>query len=372
MNRTKTEAFSRLVWLSLVLVTAALLCRSGAAPAVQGERDNVISQVVENWLAVGQRQYERRMYDQSRDSLQQAKQYNDYLSPAQLQQIDELTQKISQAQSQTSRLLDNVNTANSLIEQGEFLKARSYLVEAAESELLNDDQAERARSMLKRVETKIAEQKRLMAKLYKQSRTDYRKGDIEKARQGFAVVASSGLYVPTAGKSAEKYLAEIEQRPVKQEEPPKNKPKVRAWSLFAKADGKKTPDNGSKAATTPQPPSPSDQQPPANALLLESPPQEFGDIPSDSAAGKESLKESYVTAVVRDAQTRVNLHVGQAQFSLAMAVVDNADKTLQMYRQDIDQRLYSRCGRQLQELSRMIEQQQRSWELRWDTKDSGL
>lgn len=371
MNRTKTAGVSRLIWLNLAFLTAALLCRSTAAPVVQGQRSSVIGQVVKNWLALGQRQYERRMYDEARDSLQRAKQYNDYLSRTQLQQVDELTEKISQAQSQTRRLLDNIDKANSLIEQGEFLKARSYLIEAAKSDLLSDGQVRRARLILDRVQAKIAEQKRLMAELYKQSRRDYRNGDIEKARQGFAIVASSGLYVPTAGKSAEKYLAQIEQRPLKQDKPSKDEPKKRAWSLFGKADGDKASDRGSKSVTAAEP-QPSDQQPPANSLLLDSPTEEPGNASSDTAAGKESLKQSYVRAVVRDAQTRATVRAGKAEFSLARAVVHNADKTLQTYRQDIDPRLYSRYNKSLLELSRMIDQQQRSWELRWDTKDSGL
>ncbi len=73
-----------------------------------------------------------------------------------------------------------------------------------------------------------------------------------------------------------------------------------------------------------------------------------------------------------DAQIKVIEHLGKAEFSLAKAVVQNARDVLQKYRTDIGEVLYQQHSDTLQELSRMIEEQQMKWELRWDTKDSGL
>jgi hypothetical protein len=340
------------VWLGLVILTPAYLCRPAVAKAVQAGSSRVVSQVVDNWIAVVQAQCDRRLYAQAEDSLLRARQYQPYFNEQQNRKIDELSEEVEQSMSERTRLLQNTDEAGRLIEEGEFLKARGYLHEAVKSKVLSDEERNRVKLTLQRVEAKITEQRRLMADLYKRSRRYYKQGDFEQAREGFAVVASSGLYVPSMGKTAEEYLAAIEQGTVKHKSGSKSKIRHSESGSSSKVDTGLEP----AAAATPE------------GFSHE----RFGNESQQDRAITGNLKQSYLRAVMRDAQTKVTEHVGKAEFSLAKAVVQNARDVLQKYRADIGEELYKQHSERLQELSRIIDEQQMRWELRWDTKDSGL
>jgi hypothetical protein len=358
-----------LVWLSFVIPMPVGLCRSPAAYAVQAGPNHVVNQVVDNWIAVAQTQCDRRLYEQAKESLLQIRQYQTYFSERQKQKVDELSTGVEKAMSEKTHLLQNIDKVGQLVEEGEFLRARALLGEATKSKVLADEEENRIKATLQRVDAKIAEQRKLMKDLYKQSRRDYKQGNIERARQGFTVVASSGLYIPSMSKTAEEYLAEIEQKPVED----KTKAKHKQRPSKTDGDGKVNADSDSMPAVVPagqQQPQVEPVNPPVAANGIG--PEQFGDETRQGGANESNIKQSYLKAVVRDAQARVTIHLGKAEFSIAKAVVRNARNTLQAYHKDIDQQLYNQYSERLQELSRMIDQQQRQWELRWDTKDSGL
>jgi hypothetical protein len=366
------KTFGIIAWMvrfGLVVLASAYLRWPAAAQDTPTGANRVINQVVDNWIAVAEKQCDRRLYAQAQESLLRVQQYQPYFNERQKRNIEILLEEIEQATSERTRLLQNVDNAGRLIEEGEFIKAKAYLHEAAKSGVLNQEEKNRVKLTLQRVEAKIAEQKRLMADLYKRSRREYKRGNFEKAREGFAVVASSGLYVPSMGKTAEEYLARIEQKPLER----RDKSKQKLWPSGTGSESKIDADSGSMAAVVP-PEQQTLRMRQANQSVVPGGlgPERFGNEPEQGLGVKSNIKQSYLEAVVRDAQTKVTRHVGKAEFSLAKAVVQNARNTLQEYRADIDEKLYNQHSERLQELSRMIDQQQRRWELRWDTKDSGL
>lgn len=340
MSRTRLTSPCRTsrwaIQLTLSIIIPAVFCQSVAAQA----KGHVVNKVVNSWITVSQKQYERHLYTHAEESLVRAGQYEQYLNTEQKHRIDTLLERIRSAMSEKKRVLEYVDRADELIEQGQYLKAKAYLEQAKKSKRLNEAQIKRVKVTLERVDAKIDEQKRLMADLYKRSRKHYKQGNIEKAREGFAIVASSGLYVPRMGKTAEQYLAMIEQRPVQAQKPAKL-----------------------------QIPWPKPEKP---LVLPAVPTEQYGNEPMRGSLIRENVKHSYLKAVIRDAETRANMHVGKAEFSIAKAVVQNAEKVLQQYRPDIEPHLYDQHNERLQKLTRMVNEQQRRWELRWDTKDSGL
>ncbi len=366
------RTFGAVAWMvrfGFVVLAPAYLCWPAAAQDMRTGANRVVNQVVDNWIAVAEKQCDRRLYAQAEDSLLRVQQYQPYFNEQQKRNIEILLEEIEQATFERTRLLQNVDKAGRLIEEGEFLKAKAYLHEAAKSRVLNQEEENRVKLTLQRVEAKIAEQKRLMADLYKRSRREYKQGNFEKAREGFAVVASSGLYVPSMGKTAEEYLARIEQKPVEH----RDRSKQKLWPSRTGSENKIDTDSDSMASVVPP-----EQQTPrmqqANQPVVPGGlgPERFGNKPEQSLTDKSNIKQNYLKAVMRDAQTKVTGHIGKAEFSLAKTVVQNARNTLQNYRADIDEELYNQHSERLQELSRMIDEQQRRWELRWDTKDSGL
>jgi hypothetical protein len=366
MNRAKNTTVMATILVS-ILIWPGFFCRCLAAPPVQGQKSAVISEVIGKWLEIARRQCERRMYEQANESLMRAVQYRDFLSESQLKQIDELSKKVQDAQGRQKRLVENVDKANSLMEQGELLKARAYLLESAKGDVLSKDQAARAKRLLDRVNADIEQQKKLMAELYRKSREAYHRGDIEKAREGFQVVASSGLYIPRFGKSAEQYLAQIEHRGELEKKPAGNKrQEERHKEQVAAVKSKGTPGGESR------PRAPIEALPSANLPSTPGAAETFANASSEANAVTENLKAEYVRAVIRDAQSRATMHAGRAEFSSARAVVQNAETTLQVYKADLDPQLYGQYDKRLQELAEMIDDQQKKWLLRWDTKDSGL
>ena len=206
---------------------------------------------------------------------------------------------------------------------------------------------------LRRVEAKIDEQKQLMKDLYKRSRKEYKKGNFEEAQQGFAIVASSGLYVPALGKTAEEYLAEIGNQ--------ESKANKNGKIVFS-----------SKSPKTVMPVEQQSTQKQQNSSPVVPGGERLGNEVQQGNKDKNNIKKSYVRAVMLDAQIKVTGHLGKAEFSRAKAVVQNARDVLQKYRADVSEVLYQQHSDTLWALSRMIDEQQTKWELRWDTKDSGL
>ncbi len=339
------------VWLGLLIIAPVYLSLPVAAKTVPAGRS--VNSVVENWIAVIQTQCKRRLYTQAEESLLRVKQYQVYFNEQQQYKINELSEEIEQSMSEKARLLLNADNVGRLIEEGEFLKAKAHLLEAVKSEVLSDEERNRMKLTLQRVEAKITEQRRLMADLYKRSRKEYKKGNFEKARQGFAIVASSGLYVPGVGKTAEEYLAEIGQEQSK-----------------TNSDKKIVAD--SKPPTVVMPVEQQNNQTQQENSSAIPGGERFGNKIQRNSTDKSNIKKSYIRAVMLDAQIKVTTHVGKAEFSLAKAVVQNARTVLQKYSTDIGEVLYKQHNDTLQELSRMIDEQQMKWELRWDTKDSGL
>jgi len=354
----------RAVWLGLVILIQVYFFPSAAAKAAHARPGHVVDKVVDNWIAVAQTQCDRRLYAQAEDSLLRIQQYRQYFSEQQKRKINELVEGIQRATSERTRLLQNVDSAGRLIEEGEFLKARAYLHEAVKSIVLSDQERNRVKLTLQRVEAKVDEQKRLMADLYKRSRREYKLGNFEEARQGFAIVASSGLYVPGIGKTAEEYLADIEQ----------GSNEYKAGSGHDKKDADNKTDIDSNYTVVVPPEQQTQQTKKINPQVFHDGygSERLGNQAQQNSKDEDGIKQSYLKAIIRDTQTKVTGHIGKAEFSYARAVVQNAQNTLQKYRADIDQELYRQHEERLQELLRIIDEQQMHWELRWDTKDSGL
>lgn len=340
-----TEPHSIRIIKWIIFLTVVMLLSGAAAEETTNVPASTIGRVVDDWISVIEIQLERRLYEHAAESIQRARQYESQFDEREKNKIDQLAAQIEQAIAQRDILLQNVESAGRLIDQGQYLQAKGYLQEAAQSKVLSEEQVSRVKLTLARLNVRIDEQRGLMKDLYEQSRKDYQKGDFEKARRGFTVVASSGLYVPGFGKTAEEYLKTIE---------------------VASLDEKPVPTDTQTVEVNSQP------QIPRHIPAVSSADEDRGNEYQEESSGKKDIKQEYLKAVMRDAQIKVNEHVGKAEFSLAVTAVQNAKNILEQLKPDITAEQFYQHVKRLQELSLMIEQQQRQWEHRWDTKDSGL
>lgn len=332
-------------------VAAAVFLAAVATAAVPSQVDELgaeraVARVVDAWIAIAQEQCNRSLYIQAENSLVRAQEYYQYLTEAQREKINALVEKTHKAMLGKKLVLDRLENAEKLAQQGHLIKARSHLEQLAHEPFLSESESRRITLKIGRLDAQINREKRLMADLFRESKKHYEAGDFEKAREGFVEVAGSGLYVPTDGMTAEEYLARINASAVQRVKQPESKPKFnlrfrrQPKEQSSEQQAQKNLMNFAKPeAQIPQ------QQPPK---------KEFPKQPHD-------VKASYIKAVIRDAQDKVAKHLGAAQFGQARAVVEDAQKRLNEFRGDLEPQFYEKCRGQLHDLSTMILVQQESW-----------
>lgn len=362
-NRCK--AGQGVLLLSATVFFLAGISITANADAEQLDRQKIISQVVENWIAVAQRQYERFMFVQAEKSLTRAEQYHDHLSSKQKDVIDELVNKVHNAMLTKKQQLEQIDAANELARRGQLLKAKAHLEQVNKSNLLNTAEKQSLTLTLKRLNAQLDLRKREMAELFKESKRYYIAGELEKARDGFIEVAASGLYVPSKSMTAEQYLQKIDELTMAEAEPigsaaePETKSKSLLW-FWGREKDKKSQETSQPGITDIIKPVAVSKtktidagKPQANSYQQASPVDT-----ADSIAIKSNVKHSYLRAVVNDAQVKVARYLGKGEFGQAKIVAENARITLERYRSDISRGLFRQLAAELDGLSRMIMRRQ--------------
>lgn len=363
----KWASESRAFMALAVALVIASICVVVRADAEQLDRDKIISQVAENWIAVAQKQYEKSMYVQAQKSLMRARQYYKYLNPKQKDNIDELIDKTRNAMLQKKQQLEQINIADELARRGQLLEAKAHLEQLGKSKLLNDAERQKVIEDLRHINAQLDMRKQRMKELFEQSRKYYTSGELEKAREGFTEVAASGLYVPSKGMTAEQYLQQIDEfdmdelSPVPKAPDSGEKSKSLLWFWDKGKEGELKEPNKTELVDIAEPVT-------APELKLDevSEPQVNKRQPAQPSTDTEvsdenNIRRSYVKAVVRDTQVKVARHLGKGEFGEAKVVVENARIVVEKYRSDIGAELFRQLAAELDGLSRMILRQQGEW-----------
>jgi hypothetical protein len=359
----KWASENRAFMILAVALVVASVCVVVRADVESLDKDKIISQVAENWIAVAQKQYKKSMYAQAQKSLIRARQYYQYLSPKQKDNIDELIDKIRNAILQKKQQLEQINIADELAHRGQLLEAKAHLEQLGKSKLLNDAERQKVAADLRRINTQFDIRKQRMKELFEQSRKYYTSGELEKAREGFTEVAASGLYIPSKGMTAEQYLQQMDEfgtavlSPVVKAADSEEKSTSLLWFWNkGKERELKVPDKTELVdIAAPEPKLDEVSEPQANKYQLAQP------LTDAKVSGKNNIRHSYVKAVVRDAQMKVARHLGKGEFGEAKVVVENARIVVEKYRSDISAELFGQFAAELDGLSRMILRQQGKW-----------
>ena len=120
-----------------VILTAMILlaipitsnAEGAASQANETDKHKIVRQVGQKWIEVGVEQYGKGFYKAAEQSFLRAQDYQDYLTPAEREKLNELLEKTHLAVLEKTRVSEHIQKADELVKQGELNKAKTRLDE---------------------------------------------------------------------------------------------------------------------------------------------------------------------------------------------------------------------------------------------------
>ncbi|MHC4396324.1 MAG: hypothetical protein ACYS1A_11785 [Planctomycetota bacterium] len=285
----------------------------------------IIRQVIQNWVEVGAKQYERGFYQQAEKSFLQALEYREYLTAAEHIRIDKLLKKTGAESLGRKRITEYIQTAKELIERGELITARAYLERIKDSKSLSKTERKQIIKSLGKLQSQLNKQKKEITELYKRSVSFYRKGQFEKARAGFVRVAKEGFSAAPPGKSAEDYLVQIEAILKRKAEPQVIK------------------------------------EPSLPSMKAVAEPVKKQDRNVEVGGRSKNIRQSYTRAVVEDSVIKAQDYVNQGKFYKAKEALEFAERIVNENRMYLGDEFFRQYSEQLKQLTEVIVEGRKRW-----------
>ena len=111
-----------------------------------------MSQVAQEWIQVGIEQYRCAFFDAAEEAFRRSQDYQEYLTAADRERLNELLQKTAKAALVRKRILDDIQTVDGLLEQGQQPgKVKAYLQKLKGCEFLTVEEREQIADRLKKM-----------------------------------------------------------------------------------------------------------------------------------------------------------------------------------------------------------------------------
>jgi len=363
-----------LVFVVLVLNLAAALSAAATAQPTEATKQQIILQAAQDWIRVGKEQYSRRLYEASEQSFLRALEYQEHLTAAECEKINELLEMARTAQLERKRVLEHIQTADSLIKQEQPIKAKAHLEKVKDGKFLTQDQQRQVAESLKKIDNQLKDEKKETTELYTRSVKFYNAGQLEKAREGFVKVAQNGLLTMPAGRTAEDYLVKIDDVLVQ---------KAQLSSPIGTEPVEKAPESdfvvieNKLSALEVKPSEKTEQQVVQEVVEEPSVPAAVGAEPPtipdrhvESVDTKRNIVQSYIKAVVSDVSARVQAYIGEGQFDKAKEAVESAEQILIENRPKLGEELFNQYSSQLAQLAERIAKAKGKWWGNWDNRSA--
>ena len=197
---------------AIIILLTSIVCLSAAQEGENPEKDKaaVLRGEANNWIAAGLTQFNRGLYRQAEESFLAAEEYQEYLTAGEKIKLKEHLAKTRQALVERKTVLDHLQKARELLNSGKPIEARADYEKVRNSAYLTEQERSQIAGELKNVDAAFDSRRTEITQLYNRSVALYRAGELEKAREGFAVVAKSGVLVAPVGQTAEDYLVAID------------------------------------------------------------------------------------------------------------------------------------------------------------------
>jgi tetratricopeptide (TPR) repeat protein len=377
-------------WLRLITVQVVLLSAVScfaAEPNVQDEQDKTIisKETAQNWIQVGILQSKKGLYEQAEKSFLAAKEYQEYLTAEEQKQLEKHIAEANQAAIERQPVLEHIKKAQEFLSQGQPVKARAHYEKIRKSPYLTEQERKQIEQEIKNADNGIDKQRKEITEIYNRSVQLYRAGEIEKARDGFVVVARYGMLVVPKGQTAEDYLIQIDsilteklkgQPDANASSPPVVLPPAALPSAKEKSNPKnagqpvpseiettllkprndktafeKQDDKSSRANQT-------QQESAEVAAAAEPSPADEPKVATENEAkavldkdARTKIVRTYTKAAVDDAAKKVEYYIGTGEFDRAIAKVRAATDVVKENRPLIGDELFTQYSIRLKQLA---------------------
>jgi len=347
---------SPLFILALVLLLAVSLSKVAHSQETEtDEQKQVVRQVAQKWIQDGIAQYNKGYFKASELSLLRAQEYQSYLTDAERKKLNEIIEATHLAVLERQRILQHIQAADKLVQQGELDKAKAHLEKVKDSKFLTEAENKQITEGLKKLDetaavkttaakpptdkepTTTTESKQIAA-LYTRSVELYRAGEFDKALIGFTVVSKSGLLKAPAGQTPEDYIKLINEK----------------MKAKAKSESPKT----TQEQVIPQEQVKPQEQVIAQPEVTIEPVSDAGNSFIQKVMRKREIRRSYTKMVVNDAKAKAQSYMEQDEFDKAKEVVETARRTVYGNQLDLGEILFKQYETELKELSDEIGSQE--------------
>ncbi|TFG47948.1 MAG: hypothetical protein E4H40_05515 [Candidatus Brocadiia bacterium] len=366
------------------------------AQVKQPDMRQTMHDVGKNWYCVAARQYERGFFEAAETSIQKALEYQNYLNTPELDKINELVSLIGAEQFKRKQALEQFQAAKKLAEQGQLIQARAHLAKIQNDPALSVQQRDLVIAEIKNINAQLDGKKNEMKEHYIKSIEYYNAGQFERAKDGFILIAQSGLVEYPPGQTPEDYLIKIN----KILSMPAEKPRLTTDTKKAPAPEKKlVPDLPEFGSSGIKPPASVDISqdsgvlpdpvwklepvkmdepvrpvkidnvvdvarpvPPQGKLIAEST-REANDLER-----KRNLIRSYTKAVVSNTVNEVQENLFFAEFAKAEESFNNARAVIVKNRLYLGEQIYTEYDKQLEQLREKLTQERAKWIIRTEGK----
>ncbi len=344
-----------LVVLGAVLISTASP-KSTLAQSNEAEKQKVVQQVAQDWIEAGTNFYNKGLYLQAEQSFLRAQNYQEYLTDAQRQNLNELLQKTHTAAAERKRIGENMQAADELIKQGDMVKAKEKFEQIKDSELLTKEEQKQIAEGLKKTAVQLDDQKKQIAELYNRSVELYQAGQLEKAREGFAKIARNNLLVAPEGMTAEDYLVKIDNALGKNVQPATPAPSAEKTKPQTQepAETKQQAVQETAVSEITNAPEKKLQEPVAQQAEKTVVQQVEEPLAIDKATRKMNIVRGHTKAVVDDAVAKAQSCISQGQFDKARETVEQAQRTVNENQMQLGNELFKQYDTQLKQLSEEI------------------
>jgi hypothetical protein len=156
--QSSTKPFgNRILW---VVLTALILCAVVLSPVAsaqgdQGDNNQTVREVAEYFMRAGIDHYQQGRYIQAEESFLRALDYKQYLSARTLEALDAALDKAHEAVVARQLILQDIQMADKMIQQGQLPQAKSYLEKVKDSDFLTDAERKQVNEGLARIDGQL-------------------------------------------------------------------------------------------------------------------------------------------------------------------------------------------------------------------------
>jgi len=323
---------------------------AGPAQTTGLNKQEVLSKVAGEWMAVGTEQLSRGLYEHAEKSFLLARQYSEHLSSSKQAKLKQLIEQAHNTQIHRARIRQHISQAKKLLKQGKLNQARKHFETASKDSYLTQQEKQLLQQMLA-AGSKLNQSLQELSGLYYQSIRHFQQGYLEKARQGFVEITRSGLEIGDKGKTPADYLSKIDVILLRRAE----------LSLTGEAPVGRLPFEKEPISTEKRPKSKTKSPEQSRQGLLEvtSPltkeakqPDEKQPIQRDhKLTRREKLMRAYIGALVKKAVNEAKYQLQQDNAQAAKKTIDYAMKLVQQHRTHLGEPLYWQHTEQLEQIA---------------------